>query len=421
LNPQPHTAEFWDAKALDAETLRVYDICHQCRRCYNLCPSFGDLFQMIDTRGEEGDVSRLTAEDKKKVVDECYECRLCYNHCPYTPPHDWNLDFPLLMLRSKAAAAREGGGRFRDRLLAKTELIGRLGSALAPIFNWANRNRVNRVLMEKTVGIHRDRLLPIYQGETFARWFAGRQPSAGAGEDGEVTLFPTCSVNYSSTAVGKAAVTVLEHNGIRVHCPEPSCCGMPSLDSGNLEEARQMVQSTKRLLAGAVAAGRPIVVPGPSCSLMMKQEYPRLDPGPESERLARLTLDLCEYLAGMRKEEKLKTDFKNPPGSILYQAPCHLRAQNIGFKSMELLRAIPGAQVTLVERCSAMDGTWGMKKENFELSLQTAEPLFREVRQAKADWIASDCPLSGIQIEQGTGHRVLHPIQILMEAYGLKP
>lgn len=419
LNPQPASAQFWDRKALDAETLRVYDICHQCRRCYSLCPSFNDLFQMIDAYSGEGDVTKLTAVEKKKVVDQCYECRLCYNHCPYTPPHGWRLDFPLLMLRSKAIEARERGQSFRDRLLARTELIGRVGSALAPLFNWANRNRANRVLMEKTVGVHRDRLLPIYEGETFAQWFARRQPGSNAGANGEVTFFYTCSVNYSNTEVGKAAVAVLEHNGIKVHCPQQVCCGMPSLDSGDLDGAQQQIMANERLLSDSLAAGRPIVVPGPSCSLMMKQEYPRLDPGPESERLAKSTFDLCEYLAGLRKEGKLKTDFKNKPGAVLYQAPCHLRAQNIGFKSMELLRAIPGTRVTLVERCSAMDGTWGMKKENFQISLQTAEPLFREVRESRVALVASDCPLSGIQIRQGTGRTVVHPIQILKEAYGL--
>jgi len=419
LNPLPTSKEFWDANALDAETGRVYDICHQCRRCYSLCPSFNDLFQMIDSPEVEGDVSKLTAPQRRKVVDECYECRLCYNHCPYTPPHEWSLDFPLLMLRSKAVAARERGRSFRDRLLASTELIGRVGSSLAPVFNWANRNRANRVLLEKALGIHRDRQLPIYQGETFARWFADHPPGPNSGANGEVTLFYTCSVNYSATDVGKAAVAVLEHNGIKVHCPAQVCCGMPSLDSGDLDGAQEQMLANERLLADSLDAGRPIVVPGPSCSLMLKQEYPRLDPGPESERLAKTTVDLCEYLAGLRRQGKLKTDFKSNPGSVLYQAPCHLRAQNIGFKSMELLRAIPGTRVTLVERCSAMDGSWGMKKENFQLSLQAAEPLFKEVRESKADRVVSDCPLSGLQIQQGTGRKIVHPIQILREAYGI--
>ena len=416
MNPNPQSPEFWDKKALDDETLRVFDICHQCRRCYNLCPSFNSLFQMIDAREGEGDVTKLTTAEKTRVVDECYECRLCYNHCPYTPPHHWQLDFPLLMLRSKAVAAREHGRSFRDRFLAETDRAGRMGTTFAPFVNWAGRNRASRVVMEKVVGIHRDRKLPEFAGETFYDWFS-RRGSRGSGENGEVTLFHTCMVNYSYPHVGRAATAVLEHNGVRVHVPEQICCGMPSLDSGDLDAVREKVRINLKQLGGS---DRPVVVPGPSCSLMLKQEYPRIAPSPETESLAGRTRDLCEFLVGLRRDGKLRTDFKNPAPSVLYQAPCHLRAQNIGFKSLELLRAIPGANVTLVEKCSAMDGSWGMKSENYQISLSAAKPLLREVEASAARVVASDCPLSGLQIEQGTGRKVVHPIEVLRDAYGLE-
>jgi len=410
--------DFWKIDQVDVELRRVYDICSGCRRCLPLCPSFKVLFERLDAEAVDGDVEKLPAADVKEVVDLCYQCKLCYNHCPYTPPHRWQVDFPRLMLRARSAEAKRKGVTLQDRFLGNTELVGKLGSLAAPLSNWMAALPVQRQLMEATLGIHRDRNLPAFHRQTFSSWFDQRKTAPFAVR-GRVALFATCSVEYNDPATGKAAVGVLERNGINVSLPPQRCCGMPYLDGGAVKEAKRLIADNARTLAEAVRQGREIVVPGPTCSYMLKQEYPWLDGSEDANLVAGHTRDLFEYLAGLHGEGRLDTGFPNAPGTIAYQLPCHLKAQNLGTKSADVLR-LTGARVETVERCSAVDGTWGMKKEYFELSMKLAQLLFRDIEAAQPDRVATDCPLAALQIHQGTGRRAHHPIRILAEAYGLK-
>jgi len=410
---------FWERNSLDREFDRVFDICHQCRRCFDLCPSFDFMFKTIDKKGE--DASVLGAVDIKQVLDYCYQCKLCYNHCPYTPPHQWALDFPRLMLRAKAVEVKERGRvTLQDKALGKTDAIGKTGSLFAPLSNLANRNRFGRLIMEKVLGIHRDRNLLEFHRESFSKWFKKRtrRQDEATRENGEVAIFHTCTVEYNGPQIGRAAVEVLEHNKVGVSCPEQKCCGIPFLDGGDIESTIESAAFNVKQLAEEIRAGKDIVVPGPTCSYMIKKEYPELLGTDEARLVAERTYDLCEYLVKKAREGKLDRTFKKKPGKVAYQAACHLRAQNIGFKSRDLMKAA-GAEVELIERCSAMDGTWGFKKEYYQLSMKVARPLFEKVESCSADYTVSDCPLSGLQIEQGTGCKVLHPIQIVHMAYGL--
>jgi len=412
--------DFWNREALDRELRRVFDICHGCRRCFNLCPSFNVLFELIDAKGE--DVENLTRADFTRIVDLCYQCKLCFNHCPYTPPHRWDIDFPRLMLRTKAVQARERGIPREDRILGRTETLGRLGSRWAPLVNWANRLRPVRVLMEKVIGIHRDRRLPAYHRETFVDWFRAheRARARARGGNGKVAFFYTCYVNHHDPAVGRAAVRVLEHNELDVVVPPQRCCGMPFLDGGDIESALAHARENVRALGELVAQGYDVVIPGPTCSYMLKHEYPVLLDDEKARRLAERSFDLCEYLMRLHGEGRLKTDLKPIAQRIAYQLPCHLRAQNIGYKSRDLMQLIPGTRVQVIERCAGVDGTWGLKREYHDLSLKVAEKLFREIEQEPPDLVVSDCPLAGLQILQGTEKRPVHPIEVLARAYGLE-
>ena len=211
---------------------------------------------------------------------------------------------------------------------------------------------------------------------------------------------------------------MLEKNGVDVSLPAQRCCGMPYLDGGAVKEAKRLIADNAKSLAEAVRDGREIVVPGPDVLVHAEAGVPvaRRLRGREPRR--RPHEDLFEYLAGLHAEGQLDTRFPNPPGKIAYQLPCHLKAQNLGTKSADVLR-LTGAEVETVERCSAVDGTWGLKKEYFELSMKLAEPLFRDIRQAAPDRVATDCPLAALTIKQGTGTTAQHPIRILAEAYGL--
>jgi glycerol-3-phosphate dehydrogenase subunit C len=415
--------DFWKQDAVDRELRRVYDICAGCRRCVLLCPSFKVMFDRLDVDTVDGDVEKLPAADVKEVVDLCYQCKLCYNHCPYTPPHRWQVDFPRLMLRARSAEARAKGVTLQDRFLGNTELVGRLGSLTAPLSNWMNDFAPHRAVMQAVVGIHKDRRLPRFHRETFSKWFdQRRRPERTAAEPAanlRIALFATCSVEYNDPGTGKATVAVLEKNGVDVSLPSQRCCGMPYLDGGAVKEAKALIADNVRSLARAVREGREIVVPGPTCSYMLKQEYPWLDGSEDANLVAAHTRDLFEYLSGLHARGQLDTHFPQPPRKIAYQLPCHLKAQNLGTRSADVLR-LTGAEVETVERCSAVDGTWGMKKEYFQLSLKLAEPLFKSIEAAQPDRVATDCPLAALQINQGTGRTAEHPIRILASAYGLE-
>ncbi|MGB4068738.1 MAG: heterodisulfide reductase-related iron-sulfur binding cluster [Nitrospira sp.] len=412
-----------DSTQLEKETLRIYEVCDGCRRCFNLCPSFNTLLDRIDVC--ESDVAKLTPADHHQVVDECYYCKLCFNHCPYTPPHHYAIDFPHLMIAWKKRLAAERGVRWRDRLLIMTDAIGRLGSATASLTNRLLGNRLVRRLLERVMGIHRDRQLLHFSQETFPRWFGRRTKTAIADPPiRKVALFASCLVNFQATDVGKATVQVLEKNGVQVVVPEQRCCGMPSFDIGDTQAIQQAAQSNVASLYPLVAEGYDVVVPTASCSLMLKREYPELVCDEKTKRVAERTFDVCEYLMAMKKTGQLATDFTQKPGRVAYQIPCHLRDQNIGFKSRELMECA-GAQVEVIEQCSGHDGAWSAKTEFFQLSMKIAGKAMRAIERTPADLVASDCPLAGLQLDQAGasahagGRSTLHPIQIVRDAYGL--
>jgi glycerol-3-phosphate dehydrogenase subunit C len=336
------------------------------------------------------------------------------------------------MIRAKAVGAKQRGLSWRDRLLSEPDLLGKLNSRLAPLVNWLNRTRPVRVVMEWVLGIHRDRRLPPYVREAFPAWFGRRRRSwgMGASEDdsrprtgphsnGRVALFSSCLVDYSYAEVGRAALDVLEHNGVEVALPIQQCCGMPSMSVGDLNGAIEKAKTNVATLLPWIDRGYRIVTPMPSCSLMLKKEYPFLLGTPEAQRVADQTSDLCEYLMQLHKTGALRTDFVRPAGRIAYHLPCHLRDQKLGYKSRDLLALIPGTTVQMMEWCSGHDGTWSMQKEYFPLSLKIGRKVFDQVKEEVPDLVVSDCSLAGNQITQATGRPVGHPIEVLRRAYGL--
>ena len=408
-------ADYWDDRQLERELRRVADICHQCRRCLPLCPAFPALFDLVDATDRE--VAGVDASGFEQVNDLCYHCRLCYNHCPYTAPHDWDVDFPALMRRHQLVRARRDGVPLTRRLVTRTDLLGKLGSSAPALMNFANRNRLSRWLMEKTLGIHRDWIQPTYFSTTVERWFRRRRPQP-EGANGRAVLFTTCSVSYSDPQAGRAAVEVLEHSGVRVELGYSGCCGMPQADVGDLEALRRSAERNVNALLPQVEEGAAVVVPGPSCSLLLKHEYPKLLETESARRVAAATRDLMEYLVELGRAKRLNRDFRHPLGRIAYHAPCHLRAQNIGFPAHKLL-ALTGAEVELVDACSGVDGTWGMQARFHDESMKVAAKLLGRIEALQPDHIATDCPLSALRIEQGLGRRPVHPVVLLRDAYGI--
>jgi Fe-S oxidoreductase len=417
----PLDAGYYDDSAARAERDRTFQVCSDCRICVKLCPSFKDLFRMIDEQ-EDGarDVTSLLDGQHRVVVDECYQCKLCYVVCPYTPDQqqEWKIDFPRLMLWSAAINTREDGAPRNARLLARTDLQGRVATTVAPLVNAVCRARPARVVVEKTTGIARDRLLPNYARVRFSKWFRRRRPATP--RRGTVALFTTCLVEYQATEVGKAAVGVYERNGLACELPDGQvCCGMPWLDAGEVERFEHLARRNVAVLAPAVRGGRDVVVPQPTCAYVLKNEVPDFLGTEDARLVGAHTYDIDEYLMARHWEQPLDTEFTGATyETITWHAACHYRAQQIGAKSRHLM-ALTGARVTVVERCSAIDGTWGLRAENVAMSHRIAKPLMETVREASTDLVAGDCHLANTAIREATAKTPLHPIQVLARAYGL--
>ena len=423
------SADFYDEAKLDKELARVFDICHGCRRCVNLCTAFPTLFDLVDA-SPTLEVDGVSKADYGKVVDQCYLCDMCYmTKCPYVPPHAWNVDFPHLMLRAKAVRFRKAGAAFRDKLLTSTDALGRLATipVVVQFVNAANKTGVVRGLMEKTLGVHRDRILPEYARERFragARANAAFPARDGKSTPGKVAVFSTCYVNYNEPGIGHDLLKVLAHNEVpAVLVEKEACCGMPKLELGDLEAVARNKDANIPVLARLARAGHAILTPVPSCTLMFKQELPLMFPGDaDVKAVAEALFDPFEYLVLRHKDGLLKTDFKRPLGKVSYHVPCHLRVQNMGQKTRELLEMIPDTRVTTVERCAGHDGTWGVKAEYFENSMKIGRPVFRQMAEPGPDYVSSDCAIAGRHILQGMGEakaQKQHPLTLVRMAYGL--
>ena len=423
--------EFWDEGSLFKELERVYDICHGCRRCFSLCNAFPVLFDHVD-ESPSGELDSVPKAAYWEVVDHCYLCDMCYmTKCPYVPPHPFNLDFPHLMLRAKAVGHRKGRTKFRDRVLTSTDLIGSLAGipVVSGVVNATNRSKLGRKVLDKTLGVHPDAALPDFHARSFRKREAARdkpriEPVATASTRGQVVVFTTCYGNRHQPQMNEDLVAVLEHNGIRVTTlGGERCCGMPKLELGDLDAVEKLKDSNIPRLAALVDQGWDIVAPIPSCALMFKQELPMIFPDdPQVLKVKASMFDPFEYLMLRHQDGKLRTDFARGLGKVAYHVPCHLRVQNLGLKTRDLLKLVPDTTLEVIERCSGHDGTYAVKREYHETSMKIARPVVQRVEAAAADHYASDCPMAGDQIAHGLkdpGAGPEHPLSLLRQAYGI--
>jgi glycerol-3-phosphate dehydrogenase subunit C len=435
LNPN-----YYDEAAVLHEMERVFDICHGCRRCVSLCGSFPTLFDLVD----ESSTMEVDGVDKKdywKVVDQCYLCDLCYmTKCPYVPPHEWNLDFPHLMLQAKAIKFKKGEVPAGERLLASTDVHGQFAGIpiVVQTVNAINHTQVARGLMERAIGVDKDAWLP----DLATRRFRSVAPKAdatdivnGALTPGKVVIYSTCYVNYNEPGIGLDLLKILDHNRIPYELvSKEKCCGMPKLELGDLQSVDESRQANIPILAGYAKAGYAILSAVPSCTLMFKQEIPLMYPNDADVQLVKEAMwDPFEYLMARKRDGLLKVEFTKPLGKVSYQIPCHGRVQNIGKKTEEMLKMVPGTSVQTHERCSGHAGTFGVKKATHQQAMKIGKPLFKAMAQHKdgglPDVISSDCPLGGHHIAQGfdvnkhsaPGEVALkHPLTLIREAYGLE-
>jgi glycerol-3-phosphate dehydrogenase subunit C len=421
--------DFYNEASLFKEMERVFDICHGCRRCVSLCQSFPSLFDLID-ESETMEVDGVRKEDYWKVVEHCYLCDLCYmTKCPYVPPHEWNLDFPHLMLRAKAFHYKNRDTKLRDRILTSTDTVGSLAGipVVAQTVNAVNKLKPARKMLEAVAEIHADAWVPEYSSRPL-RSRLEKLPLDTAGNaagktKGKVALFATCYMNRNEPGPGQDMVEVFEHNGIPVTIAEKErCCGMPKLELGNLDAVREAKEANIPVLARLVEAGWDLTALVPSCVLMFKQELPLMFPDdPDVIKVKNAFFDPFEYLMLRHRDGKLKTDFKTPLGKVSYHAACHQRVQNIGPKTREMLALIPGTEVDTIERCSGHDGTYAVKKEYHQFAMKIVRPVVDRVNQAQPAHYGSDCAMAGHHIghARADGTAPEHPITLVRMAYGL--
>jgi len=422
--------EYYDESAVFNEMERVFDLCHGCRRCVSLCQSFPTLFDLVD-ESETFEVDGVAKQDYWKVVDHCYLCDLCYmTKCPYTPPHEWNIDFPHLMLRAKALKLKKGNITTRDKILSSTDAVGSLAGipVVSGVVNAANKAKPTRKILESVLGVHADARVPEYHSTTLRSKLSNKVAISAEGESagptkGKVAMFATCYANRNEPVIGEDLVAVFEHNDIPVtFAPKEQCCGMPKLELGDLEAVEKAKQANIPVLAKLVDEGWDIIAPVPSCALMFKQELPLLFPeDADVKKVSDAIFDPFEYLMHRHKAGKLKTEFKKSLGKVAYHAACHQRVQNIGAKTRDVLALIPDTTIDVIERCSGHDGTYAVKKEFHEASMKIVKPVVNRVKKAKADYYGSDCPMAGHHIAEGMadGSETDHPISLLRKAYSI--
>ena len=425
----PKHPQYLDEADVRNELTRVYDLCHGCRLCFKFCTSFPTLFEMID-RHDDQDAGRLTPAQQDQVIDECFQCKLCYVNCPCIPElHEWALDFPRLMLRADAMRHANGQVSMRDRatnaVMGRTDLMGKAATMAAPLANkavGAKPGSLVRKAMEKTTGVSSVRLLPPYARQRFTTWFNKRPKVRLSKAQGKVAVFPTCLVEYQAPAVGHDLVKVYERNGIECTLADTTaCCGAPYLHSGDMETFTKIAEKNVKALAQTVRKGNDIVVPQPTCGYVLKKDYLDYVGGDDAKLVSEHTFDACEYLMKVHKAEgtSLDTDFTGEvPTTVAYHTPCHLKAQNVGLKSRDLIK-LTGAKVKLVQQCSGIDGMWGLRAENTEISVPIARKLADEIRRAEGDVVAGDCHLANTAIVEQTGTQPLHPLQLIARAYGI--
>jgi len=428
---------FYDESALTHELERIFEICHGCRRCFSLCNAFPTLFDAVDATSA-GEVAAVDRQVFWQVVDHCYLCDMCFmSKCPYVPPHPWNVDFPHLMLRAKAVRTRKEGLSLRNRALAATDTVGAIAGipVVAELVNTVNRSSIGRTVLEKTLGVDRTAPIPQYHSRSARNRLRrlGRAADAGAaaGErsrptaetTGRVALFTTCYGNRNEPRINEDLVAVFEHNDIAVTLlAQERCCGMPRLELGDLEAVARLKEHNIPQLLRAVDSGLDIVAPIPSCVLMFKQELPLMFPADaDVQRIAKRIFDPFEYLMHRHRAGLLRTDFKHALGKVSYHVACHLRVQNIGLKTRDVLKLVPDTTIEAIERCSGHDGTYGVKKEFRAASMKIGRPVIQRVQSAGAEHYASDCPMAGEQIASGleSGREPEHPLSLLRLAYGL--
>lgn len=396
------------------------DHCIKCNICTSACPvsAVTDKFPGPKYVGPQAQRFRMPGQPSPdESVDYCSGCRVCNQVCPT------GVRIAELNARARAAMVAESGIPLRNHLIARSGLVGRLSSGpQAPLVNFALGQPLLRFAVEAVLGIARKAPLPAASTYTFQSWFRKRKTQPATEQRRKVVYFHGCSTQYYEPRVGKAAIAVLEHNGFEVIVPPQNCCGLPLLSNGAFPAARRHHAANVRKLLPYVRQGIPIVGTSTSCTLTLKEEAPELLGlhGDDIEQVAADTFDIFEFLRLEAQAGRLKTDFQPVERTLPYHPPCQLRAHRVGQPARDVLSLVPGLQLNESHAdCCGIAGTYGIKKEKYQVAMDVGAGLFNFMRSSGSDLALCDSETCRWQIEHGSGVTARHPIEILADAYGL--
>ena len=423
--------DFLNPEKLDEEMRRVFDICHGCRRCFNLCDSFPKLFDMIDESKNE-DVESLSSSQFKPVVNACTLCDMCFmTKCPYVPPHEFDLDFPHLMLRYRAAQKKLNKLPVVPAQLAQIDRNAKIGVMFSSLINWVSnvKNKFLRKILEIVTGIDKRVKLPVYNSETFTNYFKKNKDIVNIDvlpKNRKVVIYSTCFVNFNKKDTGVAALKVLKKNGVEVQEAYPGCCGMPFLEQADLTKVVEQAKKISKDLLKWVDKGYQVITLTASCGLMLKFEWPLLLPNDENiKKLSKNISDIDEYIVDISQNEGLAEGLEEIDGGVTLHNACHARAQNMGIKARDMLKLIPNIKMDVVERCAGHGGTFGVMKETHDLAIKVGRPTAKQIKSKNNKYMASDCPLAGKHLKQLevdtkiVNDEALHPIELIAKSYRL--
>jgi len=421
--------DFLNTEKLDNEMRRVFDICHGCRRCFNLCDSFPKLFDFIDDTNE-GEVSALSSDKFNPVVDACTLCDMCFmTKCPYVPPHEFDIDFPHLMLRYRMSQRKKGQISNTVKQLVKIDRNAKMGIYFHKIINWISsvNNKFLRNILEFLTGIDKRAILPKYNSGTFANYFKDfKKKIFEKNLNRKVVIYSTCFVNFNKKSTGVAALKVLHHNNVEVEHSYAGCCGMPYWEQADLDQVLKQAKKVSKELLNYVDNGYKVITLTASCGLMLKFEWPLLLPEDEDiQVLSKNTYDIDEYIVEMANNEGLQEGLKEIDGGVTVHHACHARAQNMGNKARDMLKLIPNIKIDLVERCAGHGGTFGLMKSTHDIANKVGKTTASTVKRKNNKYMASDCPLAAKHIEQLAkdtnivSDDALHPIELIAKSYRL--
>jgi glycerol-3-phosphate dehydrogenase subunit C len=394
------------------------DHCVKCTICETYCPvsNVTPLFPGPKYVGPQAERFRVDDEPSPDAsLDYCSGCGICTQVCPQ------GVHIAEINSQARAQLKETQGVKLRDRVLARPTLAGRLGTPVAPLANWTLANRLVRLAVEKTIGIHHRAPVPRFAGRTFQRWARNHTVPANPRR---VAFFHGCGTNYYEPGLGEMTVALLEHNGISVEVPKKQdCCGLPLQSNGLFDDARGYVHRLAARLAPYAREGIDIVGTSTSCTLMLKREALEIlgmSDDPDLQVVSGRVFDICEYLLAMHERGELKTDFKPISETVTYHAPCQQQGHGVGKPAMDLLALIPELRtVESTASCCGVAGTYGLKSEKYDIAQKVGAGLFAEVAENGSDETVCDSETCRWQISSATGVRSVHPVEMLHRASGL--